>query len=256
MQAVRKFLFDTSFDYDEGPAAPQAEREQEAPPEAFSRADLDAARRSAFEEGKAEGLREARAASEEKTAAALALIAERLEACAGTLDSTVNDLKRDATEFAVALVRKAMPGLARQRGLEEIEAAIRDCLEQVMSEPKVVVRVHDSLLDALKARIDGIAERSGYTGKVVLLADDRLDAADCRVEWADGGLEREGERLWSEIDRCIERFTAVLDGEGPRRTPSPLAADAPESPAPNPAPRPDAGPQATPAADTPNATTE
>src|SRR3546814_8811652 len=56
--------------------------------------------------------------------------------------------------------------------------------------------------------------RSGFEGKLVFLADERLKTGDLRVEWADGGVERNQMALWQEIDAVIARVLAPTAGDG------------------------------------------
>ena len=76
------------------------------------------------------------------------------------------------------------------------------------AEPRIVVRVPDALVDALKPRIDRAAERAGYPGRVILLGDPAMSDAQSRIEWADGGVERDPARVWAEIDAVLQRHVA------------------------------------------------
>src|SRR3546814_7302027 len=64
--------------------------------------------------------------------------------------------------------------------------------------------------------------RSGFEGKLVFLADERLKTGDLRVEWADGGAERNQKALWQEIDAVIARVLAPTAGDG-KQTPQSAA---------------------------------
>jgi flagellar assembly protein FliH len=63
----------------------------------------------------------------------------------------------------------------------------------------------------LSEKIDTIATRRGFAGKVVLLAETSVAPGDCRIEWADGGVERDSARLWRDIDLAVARLLG--DGE-------------------------------------------
>ena len=75
----------------------------------------------------------------------------------------------------------------------------------MLDEPRVVFRVPDAMLDTLQPRIAEMSGKAGYSGEVVLLADDRMGMSDCLVEWADGGAERNVERLWAEVEEILTR---------------------------------------------------
>mgnify|MGYP004704999233 CR=1 FL=1 len=69
----------------------------------------------------------------------------------------------------------------------------------------VVLRVSQHLFEPIRQRLTELAQKTGFAGKFVLLADDALGPVDCRLEWADGGAERITDRLAREIDAVLER---------------------------------------------------
>src|SRR3546814_7448543 len=82
--------------------------------------------------------------------------------------------RRDSLEAALTVVRKLFPQLARTHGLDELHTVVEQCLERLRDEPRVVIRCADADLDALQARAEQAAARSGFEGKLVFLADERL----------------------------------------------------------------------------------
>lgn len=209
MVAARKFLFD-SLDFDaEEPSGPVIPATPEPPEPTFSRGELDAARAQGFAEGQAAGLVDAKQSRDQVVAATLARIAVHTELLVSGEAARTAQSQAESVRLAVAIVRKMLPGLARRHGLTEIEAMIGDCLADLVDEPRVVVRVHDRMLDSLKERVDAVARERGFAGKLVLLADPGLMDTDCRVEWADGGAERDIGRLWQQIERLGQQAAAA-----------------------------------------------
>jgi flagellar assembly protein FliH len=66
-------------------------------------------------------------------------------------------------------------------------------------------------MDALQEKLGQISTANGFEGRVVLIADDEMGESDCRVEWADGGVEREAGRIWRSIEDALTRYIAVDD---------------------------------------------
>jgi len=203
MARVEKFLFDTAFDAELQNAARAAQ--DAGKQRSFNADDLAEARNQGFAAGRTAGLEEAAQASEHTASEALAMIVEKLGAMAAQLDQTREDREKQAVETAIALLSKLFPELARRNALSEVEALITRCLAQLHDEPRVVIRIADALLDPLRDRLDQITAEAAFDGKVVLLADEAVAPGDARVEWADGGAERDSGRLWAEIEQVLER---------------------------------------------------
>lgn len=220
MTQTEKFLFKTSFD--EGALAREAERARKARAPSYGEEELAEAKGQAFAEGKQAGLAEALTGAEQAAASALAKIERELLRIGEAITEVNQRRERRAIEVAVMIVRKLFPRMAAKGGLEEIEALIEDCLAQLEDEPRIVVRVGDAQLDALKERLDAIAQRCGFEGRTVLLAEPGLGPGDARVEWADGGAEHDAEALWAKIDGLLSR-TLLLSEHGPQT-------EAPEKP--------------------------
>ncbi|HEY4133656.1 MAG TPA: hypothetical protein VGO34_00445 [Alphaproteobacteria bacterium] len=195
-----KFLFGTSFD-------PAKVEEDVPPPPTFSEEEIAAARAEAHAAGRDAGRAEMNAAIERDAATALAAIGAQLTAINGRFEEVRVAAIASGVEVVAATVRKMVPELARRNGLAEIEHLVRDTLHDLYDEPRVVIRAHDSVIDLLQHRVDGMAAAAGFMGKIVLFGDEQFAEADCRVEWADGGAERNIGELWRRIDAAIERVT-------------------------------------------------
>ncbi|MFM2130505.1 MAG: flagellar assembly protein FliH [Pseudomonadota bacterium] len=195
-QMARKFDFSNSFESNERGMV--AARD-------FTLADIESARAEAFKEGVAAGAEEQRAATEHLAAESLQAIGQRLGDLRGHLDGLRNEIESQALEAVLVISRKLLPHFVEKHGTEEIEGLVRDCLSAVYDEPRVVIRAQDSVLDHVKARLEDLIASSGFSGKVVLLADHAIGLEDCRIEWADGGTERSTSRLWQDIETTIAR---------------------------------------------------
>lgn len=196
LDMAKKFDFSNSFDSNERGMV--AARD-------FTLADMERAKGEAFEEGRAAGAAEQRAASEHASAVALDAISARLRDLFGHLDALRSNIESEALEAVFAITQKLVPHFVEKHGTEEIEGLVRECLSSVYDEPRVVIRAHDAILDHIKSRLEDLVSTSGFGGKVVLFADPTIGPQDCRIEWADGGTERNAARLWQDIEATIAR---------------------------------------------------
>lgn len=233
-----KFLFETSFDtpsplQEEIEAAEKLAMEAVAP-EVYSAADLDAAK----QQGYAQGL----AAGAEQTGAAIdAQVLRLLDQIGAQMDGLVEDARnsqelaaRDSTEMALAIAKKLSAVLISKAPMAGMETMIKTCLGEQYAEPKIVVRVADQMIEPMKQRLDALTRQSGYMGDVVLIADETFDQSKCRVEWADGGAERNPQVLEQTIDSAVRDF---IEASFPEYgdTPAPEAVNTDEQTTPDPA---------------------
>ncbi len=203
MGTMRKFLFDTAFD-SRGAAVPR-------PRTHFTAAELEAARGTAEAAGFAAGRAAALAEAEARAATAFEPLRARADADFAAIASRHEAQGREALAAAGEIVRRLFPALAERHGLDELEALVGECLRRLHDEPRVVVRVADGALDAVKARVDRAAATSGFAGKAILLGDPALADGDARIEWAEGGVERRPDAVWAEIDDLLRRHLAGAD---------------------------------------------
>ncbi|MBF0306565.1 MAG: flagellar assembly protein FliH [Alphaproteobacteria bacterium] len=226
MKGIRKFLFETDFDVHhqrreevdvravagiqvgDDPPPPQA-TEPPPPPPTFSEDELATAREHAYEQGHRAGLQEAEMNSNRMAALAQATIATKLGEIGKRQAEATDDIARDSVRTAIAVMRKLLPDYLRRHAADEIEALVSECVAHVLDVPRINVRVSDSIADSMRERLDLAVQQVGFEGRLLVSGDPRLPPGDCRVEWGDGGAERDGARLMAEIDAIIERATAT-----------------------------------------------
>jgi flagellar assembly protein FliH len=204
MEKRDKFLFDTEFDVDSwNPRGLGVLLEED---EVLTKRHLDDARAEGYAAGKAAGRTEAEGESSRMAAQALEKFTRDFAVMKQAHANALAHHTREATALAVAVAKKLAPALMAAQPLAEIEALITDCLSRIMGEARVVVRVHNDLVEGLDQRVDALTKQMGFDGHVILLGEDGLGPGDCRVEWADGGAERSTASLAKALDEAINRL--------------------------------------------------
>lgn len=248
MSDLKKYMFedrtfDPDFDPDDENSYEFAEdrRVQEEPEEdesfyedppapTFSEEEVAAAQQSAFDEGKTAGLQEASAQFEHMMASALTQIATTLPQVFQQHAQAQQDHEALALSVARAVSRKVVPAYTEKHGLDEILAVVSQCLEPLRAEPRLIVKVHESLREETQEKLLKLADNIGFDGRVVVMAHEDIVPGDCRVEWSEGGAERNSETLWQQIDEIIERNLT----EGGNRGETHVKPSAESTPATNP----------------------
>lgn len=199
-QPIRKFLFERSFD--EGYTEP---KQPEKPKPIYTADQLEAAKREAYEEGLQAGRKAAIEDYDTQTRAIVETFGGKLDALMEAGAAGWADQNAEMQAIAVMIARKALPVFVERGGLAEIQALFEQVVREVGREPRLVVRVAESQFDTVNAMVKEISEQRAYAGQVVLLADPDMTVSDCRIEWADGGIERNMKDLWQRLDAIIEK---------------------------------------------------
>jgi flagellar assembly protein FliH len=214
MSAPHKFLFDQSFDLPDAPRKGAARKAPPPPEPTYSKAELKAAHDAGVASGREAALAEAAQSTEAHAATSLSTLVAGVATVLAARQSAIDEAQRQACEAMGILLRKMAPALSRKAPLTEIDALIAECLREAFDEPRIVLRVADGEFEAVQQRLGAITESVGYAGKVVLLADEALCPGDARVEWAEGGAERNHRRLMQDFDGALARALDAIPVPG------------------------------------------
>ena len=218
MSEIKKYMFDVKFDLAKEKkkknvkeALVEKEIKIEAPPPppppppppTFSEEELKKAR----EEGKAEGIAEERKKAEESIKR---LQTETLKVVAIEL-ATIQEKQKDANKqiandclhIILAAAKKMFPTMAERHGMEEIEEFVKQCMPLLFKETRIIIHVNENILELLRTTLTEIATNSGYEGQFLVTGDKKIKTGDCRIEWNSGGIEKNNEKLWEDIERII-----------------------------------------------------
>ncbi|MBI3699404.1 MAG: flagellar assembly protein FliH [Afipia sp.] len=202
MGAPAKFLFDTDF------AAPTSAKERAATTAEIAQQIADAEAR-AYREGFDAAQREAKVESDRRIALALEEIGIAIKGIAGGFSGIEDRMETEAVEVAMGVARKLCNELMAAEPLTEVMALVQDCFRHLTSTPHIVVRINDQLYDAAHSRIGELAKRSGFEGRLVILAEPGIATGDCKIEWADGGVTLDRAAIETKIDELVARYLAT-----------------------------------------------
>lgn len=218
---AQKFLFNRSFDGMQTEVAqPKA-----PPPPSFSQEELDAAHTAGAQQGYHAGEEAAQQSMQAQLLALANQIDQRMAHAMAQAQVLHDSQQSDMTDIALAIARKLLPPFIAEHTLTTITTMVASVCKEMAREPRLVVRVHDTMLDQLKQQLDSITQQQAYAGKIVLLADETLLATDCKIEWSDGGIERDSTTIWQQIDQAVR--TARTMAESFVETPSPSPSSTP-----------------------------
>jgi flagellar assembly protein FliH len=192
-------MFDMDF------SAPDKSRERPATPAELAQK-MAAAEARGYRDGFDAGQREAKAESDRRAALALEEIGIGIEAIARRFSGIETRMETEAVDVAVAAARKLCSELIAAEPLGAITGLVSDCFSHLVSTPHLVVRINEALYEAAREQIERLAKRSGFEGRLVILAEPEIATGDCRIEWADGGVVLERAAIEAKISELVGRY--------------------------------------------------
>ena len=195
MGAPAKFLFDVDFaaGADRKPALEHAAK--------LAEAEIGAHRR-----GYAEAQADAKAEFDRRMADAMERIAANLAEANNTLKAIETRLECEAVEVAVAVAKKLSPVLLAREPFAEISALASECFRELVTAPHIAVRVNDALYAEAREKLEDIVRAKSFPGRLVVLAEPDIAVGDCRIEWADGGINRNAAAAEAAIDAAVTNY--------------------------------------------------
>jgi len=215
MQASHKFLFEDCFDPTQPAEAEVEEEEIEPPPPTFSEEEIALARAQGFAEGRTEGIAEMQSSIDTRLMSLMEEMIRQITDLGSVQAAGMKAAEIRLLGLASTIARKVVPPIARDAAQAAVEDLVRDCLPKLMDEPRVVIRVHATVMDQLRDRVDTLAAKSGFAGDIILLPEEEFMETDCRVEWADGGAESSSAALWADIDKTLDTFLPATPEPAP-----------------------------------------
>lgn len=168
----------------------------------YSSDEVETIRRETFAQGKADTEAQAAAAR----AATLGAISEGLMRMIGEFDAAIRTMRDESAALALEVGRKLAEVALVAEPLKEVQALVGECMHKLHREPRLVVRVSPACAEDLRTEVDRLAAEHAFAGRVVVLAEATLAAGDCRIEWADGGIERDLAATYSAIEQGYARW--------------------------------------------------
>lgn len=199
MASTAKFMFDEDFATGTKPTITVIEADRR-------RADAEA---QAHRKGFAAGQAQAHGEADQRIAAALSVLAEGFARLDNALSGIETRLETEAVEVAVAVAAKLAPELVAREPFAEISALANECFHQLVTAPHIVVHIGADIFEMAKEKLEEIASAKGFEGRLVVLADETMAPGDCKIEWADGGVNRDQAATLSAIDDVVGRYVAA-----------------------------------------------
>lgn len=202
----KKFFFDNiHFDETEEEIS---EEEDTPPPPTFSEEELSDARRTSYERGKEDGIAEAHRSFEKQTEVLLEVVARDIQTLFTSEDERAKLYETEAVRLADTIFKRLFPVLNERHGIDEITSVIEKVIQSQPETHGIQLYVAPVFRDQIEEHIRNNPHIQNAGGSVNVMADDALEAGDCRLKWKDGGGLRDISTLSAQIAKEIEVLLA------------------------------------------------
>ena len=221
---AKPFLFEQSFDEEAmqrarerkrrekeeaARAAELAEQNQTPPPPTFTEEELQAAQATAWQEGHQAGIVDAQQKQEAQTLSLLENLSAQISGMHVHQDLANERIAAEMTGFSLEVCRRILPSFVDSHGGEELRDLLADCLEKITPASRILITVSPDSLGLLEPQVDVLAARSGFEGRMKLVADPALGPTDLVAVWDGGGMHRVEKDIWKTIEAVVERTLAA-----------------------------------------------
>jgi len=214
MAEAAPYLFDRMFEAsnkgsESAEAAAAAKREEE-----WERKMADACLTS-FEEGQAAGRAEAMQQLEAETLQQVNAVLDASKKILGAVERECSQTRRNAIKIAQAAADLLAGELISRHPELNAEALFRDALEYAGDAPHIAITVNDAHAERVQAIVTKLAAERGFDGKIVVLGDPETAVGDCSLQWADGGVALETDKLRKAIAHLVRNHLGRIAGSEP-----------------------------------------
>ena len=221
MATLKTFLFDYDFDdvqlmeniiQEETGKENEVNITDQPEPEiilpTFSEDELNVAREEGFNAGKESGMTETLASIENSISQTLSTIVDEILDLSRKQSEYNEHIKIETISLLNCVNRKLFPLMNEQLNLDEAIQFSQRVLPELLTEPRITIRVHEDISETLKNRIEVFLKDKSYGGELIINGDVSISAGNCQIEWSSGSAERNSELLMSDIEK---RFLSAIN---------------------------------------------
>lgn len=149
------------------------------------------------------GLKAAQESIEQSQKELLESINNKLIALIANTIKAEETAEQEAFVLARAVVDKLVPGLNEEHAAEIVNKFIADNFNSFKNESKLSFYIHPDIISYAQETIAKLANSYDFEGKIALHKDASLEKADCRIEWENGGVERNSAELGERVKNLL-----------------------------------------------------
>lgn len=170
----------------------------------YSEEELEEQVRIAEERGYENGFKTASEGIDAKNTRLWEDINTRLMMLAANSGERESEVERQMLEIVKTAIHKIVPALEAEKSAEIVNHFLSNNFARFKNEAKLAFYFNPETVGAVQENIARLANIHDFEGKISLHKDVSLGIADCRIEWENGGVERNSDKMLEKIDKTLE----------------------------------------------------
>lgn len=190
------------------------------PPPTFTEDELRAAERDAYQRGFLDGTKDGHAQAQSEHSDVERILMEGLENFVQNISPIFaqyrkhcTQLKQDMPVLALSIAKKVAGDALSNDSQAVVETASRQCAEAIISEPQITITINSRLADCLAGKLKNLGQHASSVSQITVTPSSDIPISDYRIEWKNGSIERNVEKIWQQMDKVIGNMLATIDNE-------------------------------------------
>ena len=154
--------------------------------------------------GYEKGFKSSQSGIDEAVANVLNEINSRLLQLITEEETQKSEMEKQSLDLVLSIVRKLVPSLLSDEAKNIVNKFIADNFNNFKNESKLSFYIHPDIISYVQENIAKLANRHDFEGKIALHKDNSLGVSDCRIEWENGGVERNTGHLTDKIKAMLK----------------------------------------------------
>lgn len=176
----------------------------------YGEADLKNAEREGFQKGFLEGIKEGHRQAEneqDETNKRVLALADKFQRSLLPMfedhAAAMRKLQAQLPEISLRIARKVAGAALEDNAHRLLHDVVASCLETMSMEPKLTITVNAALGDKMEHMLQDMASRLPESTHIIIVRDEDMHIADCRVEWKYGSMQHSVQDIWQKVEEMI-----------------------------------------------------
>lgn len=194
----QKFFFDMNIFDEDGNIESDLIEDEEPPLPVFSEAELEAAKKSAFQKGYDQAMHEAKNSRAQHLTGVLDVLSRNMDSLIHQDNEREELYERETVNLTLRIFETLFPYYTAQHGFGELTGALTRVLENHAQQTLILVKVAPDMVEGVEKIFNRLRAQNPEL-RYRVQGDDMLSAQACAVSWDNGGALHNNQAMADEI---------------------------------------------------------